>query len=79
MVMLWKGPSALTLYNGIIAISICVHAKLLCLTLCNPMDCSLPGSSVDEILQASGLPFPSPGDLPDSGIEPGSHVSCIGR
>ena len=22
----------------------------------------------------SGLPFPSPGDLPDPGIEPGSHV-----
>ena len=32
----------------------CVHAKLLqsCLTLCNPMDCSLPGSSVHGILQA---------------------------
>ena len=23
-----------------------------CLTLCDPMDCSLPGSSVQEILQA---------------------------
>ena len=33
------------------------------------------GSSVYGILQArywSGLPFPSPGDLPDLGIEPGS-------
>ena len=32
----------------------CVHAKSLqsCLTLCNPMDCSPPGSSVHEILQA---------------------------
>ena len=30
----------------------CVHAKLLqlCLTLCNPMDCSPPGSSVHGIL-----------------------------
>ena len=28
----------------------------------------------------SGLPFPSPGDLPDPGIEASSlHVSCIGR
>ena len=29
----------------------CVHAKSLqsCLTLCNPMNCSLPGSSVHEI------------------------------
>ena len=42
---------------------------------CDPMNCSLPGSSVHDILQArywNGLPFPSPGDLPDPGIEPGS-------
>ena len=39
------------------------------------MDCSPPGSSVHEIFQQgywSGLPFPSPGDLPDPGIELGS-------
>ena len=32
----------------------CLHAKLLqsCLTLCDPMDCSPPGSSVHRILQA---------------------------
>ena len=28
---------------------------------------------------SSGLPFPSPGDLPDPGIEPTSPVSSIGR
>ena len=95
----------------------------LCLTLCDPIDSSLPDSPVPGILQArtlqwvaiyffnawkwkvkvkslshvrlfatpwtvacqaplsvgfsrqeywSGLPFPSPGDLPDPGIEPGS-------
>ena len=35
----------------------CVRAKSLlsCLTLCNPMDCSLPGSSVRGILQARTL------------------------
>ena len=35
----------------------CMHAKLLqsCPTLCNPMDCSLPGSSVHGILQARKL------------------------
>ena len=46
-----------------------------CLTLGDPMDCSLPGSSVHGIFQArvrSGLPFPSPGDLPNPGIGPGS-------
>ena len=38
-----------------------------CPTLCDPMDCSLPGSFVHGILQAkywSGLPCPPPGDLP---------------
>ena len=94
----------------------------LCPTLHDPMDCSLPGTSVHGIFQArvlewvaiafslqplkvkvkslscvrlfaipwtvayqappsmgfsrqecwSGLPFPSPGDLPNPGIEPGS-------
>ena len=45
------------------------------LTLCNPMNCSLPGSSVHGILRKeywNGLPFPSPGYLPNLGIEPGS-------
>ena len=36
------------------------------------IDCSLPGSSAQGILQARILPFPSPGDLPNPGIEPGS-------
>ena len=38
-------------------------------------DCNLSGSSVYGILQEeywSGLPFPSPGDLSNPGIEPGS-------
>ena len=39
------------------------------------MDCSLPGFSIHEILQARILKwvsFPSPGDLPDPGIKPRS-------
>ena len=47
-----------------------------CLTLWDPMDCSLPGSSSMGFSRPeywSGLPFPSPGDLPDPGIEPGSR------
>ena len=47
-----------------------------CPTLCDPMYCSTPpGSSVRGFFRQeywSGLPCPSPGDLPDSGIEPGS-------
>ena len=34
------------------------------------MDSSPPGSSVHGISQAKILPFPSPGDLPNPGIEP---------
>ena len=57
-----------------------VHAQLLSRVqlFATPMDCKLPGSSVHRILQQeywSGLPFPSPGDLPDPGIKPTSPVS----
>ena len=43
-----------------------------CQTLCDPMDCSPPGSSVHGILQEywSGEPFPSPGVFPNPGMEP---------
>ena len=44
-----------------------------CPTLCDPVDCSPPGSSVHGVLQAGrlgGLLCPPPGDLPDPGIEP---------
>ena len=47
-------------------------------TLCDPMHCSPPGSSVREILQPRILEWvaiPSPKDLPDPGIEPVSPVS----
>ena len=48
-----------------------------CLTLCDPMDSSPPGSSVHGIFQARVLEwvvrrFPSPGDIPDPGMEPRS-------
>ena len=50
--------------------------------LCDPMDCSLPGSSVHGILQARILEWvgvPSPGDLPNPWIEsrsPTLHEDC---
>ena len=43
--------------------------------LCDPMNCSSPGSSVHGILQQEywrGVPSPSPEDLPNPGIEPWS-------
>ena len=40
--------------------------------LCDPMDCSSPGSSVHGILWARILEWVATGDLPNPGIEPGS-------
>ena len=59
--------------------SICAPVKVLVVqsrpTLCNPTDCSPPGSSVHGFFRQEawrGLSFPSAGDLSNPGIEPGS-------
>ena len=57
-----------------------LHVKSLqsCRTLCDLMDCSPPGSSVNGILQARTLgwvPCPPPGDLPMRGSNP--HLLCL--
>ena len=57
----------------------CDKSLQLCLTIFDPMDCSLPdylrswGFSRQEYRR--GFPFPSPGDLPDPGIKPASLMS----
>ena len=46
-----------------------------CLTLCNPVEFRLPGSSVHGTLKTRILKWvaiPSSGDLPDPRIKPGS-------
>ena len=59
----------------------CVLVTQSCPTLFDPMDSSPPGSSVHGILQAKVLEWiailKSPGDLPDSRMEPGSPVSSV--
>ena len=52
----------------------CVLVAQLNLALCDPMDYSLPASSVHEILQARILEcsLPPPGYFIDPGIKPGS-------
>ena len=42
----------------------------MCPTICNAMDIEFSRQE-----SWSGLPFPTPGDLPDPGIGPTSHVS----
>ena len=60
---------------------VCVHARacvLSCVRLCDPMDCSLPGSSVHGIFQARILEqvvISSSGDRPDPGVKPESPTS----
>ena len=51
------------------------EAAQLCLTLCDPVDCSLPGSSIHGILQARILEWVAISfsrDHPNPGIKPGS-------
>ena len=48
-----------------------------CLIIYDPVDCSRAASSVHATSQArmlEWLPFPTPGDLPNPGIEPASPV-----
>ena len=60
----------------------CVRAQSLhlCLTLCDPMGCNLPGSSVHGILQARILEWVAmPSSRGSSQPRDRTHVSCIGR
>ena len=60
-----------------VQVATCVLVSQTCSTLCDPKDCR-PGSSVHGIFWQEywkGLPFLSPGDLPNPGVQPGS--SCI--
>ena len=73
----------LTYYMVAINWSKCVcSVPQTCPTLCDPMDCGPPDSSVPGIFQAwilSGLPCPPPGDLPrDRTASPGSLASAGG-
>ena len=49
---------------------VCAKSLQSCFTLCDPMDCSPPGSSAHGILQGRILERVAPGDLPDPRIKP---------
>ena len=45
-------PSSTILHNHVAHVCVCVLAAQSCLTLCDPTDCSLPGSTVHGVFQA---------------------------
>ena len=74
--------SSLVCYYSCVCVCVCKSMQL-CLTLCDPMDCSPPGSSVHGILQARVLMWVA---MPSSrgSSQPKDwtcvfYVSCIGR
>ena len=65
------------LRDQILIMCVCSIVQL-CLTLCDPMDCSPLGSSVHGIFQARILEwvtYPPLGDLPNPGSNP--HLLCL--
>ena len=64
-----------------ICVCVCVLVTQSCLTLCDPwtVTCQAPVSTgFPRQKYWSGLPFPTPGDLPNPGIEPKSPA-LVGR
>ena len=67
----------MSVYVQLNHLAVCVLVAQSCMTLCEPMDCSPPGSSVHMILQSRILEWvaiSSPGDLPYPGIKSWSPV-----
>ena len=79
--LIWAGPSLSSWL--LLSCCCCCLVVQLCPMLCDSVDCSPPGHqsplSTEFPRQEywSGLPFPSPRDLPDPGTE--TCVSCLGR
>ena len=63
-------PAACIVFKNV---CVCVKLLQLCLTLCDPVDCSLPGSSVRGILQARILEWLA---MPSSRIFPIQGSKC---
>ena len=59
-----------------LSVCVCMYTQsLCCVQLCDPIDCSPPGPLTMEFSRQEnwcGLPFPTPGHLPDPRIEPTS-------
>ena len=73
---MWQPGCQRNLEEGVcVCVCVCVCEWLSCVWFCSPQNFSPPGSSVHGILQARILKwvaFPSPGDLPNPEIKPGT-------
>ena len=70
----WLSRQLQRILSQVLRIPVCLVAQS-CPNLCDPMDCSPPGSSVHGTSQArilDRLPFLPPGVLPNPGTEPTS-------
>ena len=68
------------LFSYVFCVCMCVKPLLSCPTLCDPMDCSLPGSSVHGILQARVLEWAAmPSSWRSFWPRDQTHVSGTGR
>ena len=77
-ISVWRFPCH-ELVNNLGGVCVCVCAQP-CPTLWNPMDCSLPGSSVHGILQARLLEWvPIFYSRGSSRRRDQTHICCIGR
>ena len=67
-----------TVNNTAVCTCVCVLVAQLCPTLCNPVDCSPPGPSVHEILQARILEWVAISfSRGSSQSRNQTHISCI--
>ena len=84
----WEGFSYLTFWikqtiEAVWRLYMSAQLLKLCLTLCDPMDCSLPGSSVHGIIQARilerfAMPFSWGSSHPRQQTSI-TFISCVGR
>ena len=84
LILVFESKGYLSQTKGLCCIVLCLVTQS-CLTLCDPVDCSLPGCMgifcpwrFPRQEDWSGLACPPPGDLPDPGIQPRSLASQVG-
>ena len=74
----WSKPQSIFILILTTCVYVCVLVTQSCLTLCNPVDCSPPGSSVHGILQARMLEWVAvPFSTGSSQLWDQTQVSCI--